>query len=299
MIRVLLLFVMCFICLGIQAQEFNLSVQVATPKLKQNDPKVFKTLENSIEDFFNDNKWTSHEYEDHEKIEGNFTLTILEETSATTFDAEIRLQSVRPVFSSNYKTPLINIVDRAVSFSYNEFQPVERSDNSFSDNLSSVLTFYVYMMLAYDYDSFSSLGGDQYFSKAQNVINVLPAGIGQGDKGWQSNGPDRNRYWMLENALNPRAKSFRINYYEYHRNSLDLMFSDADKAKAVMVSALTALRAVDKDFPNSMVIQTFADTKREEIVEIFKDANRGQQDKVYEIMTRLDPAQASLYGTIK
>lgn len=284
---------------SLQAQELDFSVQVITPKLQQVDPKVFVTLENTISEFLNNTKWTDNEYEDHEKIQGNFTLTILDEFSATNFAGEIRIQSLRPVFNSNYTTPLLNIVDKQVDFAYLEYQAVENSSNTYIDNLSSILTFYVYMILGYDYDSFSPLGGESFFQKAQGVVNSLPSAIAQSDNGWKSLGIDINRFYMLENVLNPKAKSFRSSYYDYHRSSLDEMHQDTEKSKAIMVSALTTIFDVNKRFPNSMIVRTFADTKREEIVEIFKDATRGQQEKVFEIMSTIDPSQSSLYREMK
>ena len=294
---ILLLFCLCFSKL-ISAQELNLDVKVSAPKLNLVDPKVFKTLELTIDEFLNNNQWTEHEYEPHEKIEGSFTLNILDEITANDFVGEIRIQTLRPVYNSSYKTPLINIVDKSVAFSYSEFQPLENSTNSYIDNLSSILTYYVYTILAYDYDSFEALGGEQYFQKAQNVINVLPSSLSTGDDGWRILGLDRNRYWLIENALSPRIRPLRAAFYEYHIKSLDMMYDDLERSIAIMQSTLATLDEVEDSYPNTYYVQAFADTKRDEIVNIFKGANKGQQTRVHEIMVNVDPAQSSLYEEI-
>lgn len=281
------------------AQEFNLDVQVTAPQTRLVDPKVFKTLETTLNEFLNNYKWSEDEYEPEERIEGSFSLIVLEENSQTSFRGEIRIQIIRPVYNSNYKTQILNIVDPLVSFGYTEYQPLENSVNSYVDNLSSIISYYAYMMLAYDYDSFAPMGGQDYFKKAQNVISVLPTNISLGDDGWKIIGTNNNRYWLLENALSPRMKDFRYGLYEYHRTSLDAMYDDPEKSKAIMVSVLNTLKTANKSYPQSTFIQTFTDTKRGEIVDIFKDASRGQQEKVFDIMSEVNPSQISLYNEIK
>lgn len=295
-LSILLLVVFCF---GKnQAQEMNITVQVKAPRLQLVDPKVFKTLEKEIYEFVNNTRWTDDEFEDFEKIEGNLNVTITEELSQTGFKADFFVQTVRPVFNSNYKTQVLNFVDKGVPFTYRELQPIENSFNNYIDPLSSLLTYYVYLMLGADYDTFEVYGGEDHFRTIQNIIAALPANVSKGT-GWDQQGNRRNRFWIMDNFVNPRMKPMRQAMYELHRLSLDEMHRDADKSRAIMVSALTTIDQVNRAVPNSAIVQMFADSKRSEIIEIFKGASRGQQTKVYEIMVRLDPAQASQYSDIK
>lgn len=282
----------------IQAQELNITVQVKAPRLQLVDPKVFQTLEKEVFEFLNNTKWTDDEYEDFEKIEGTLNITITEELSQTAFKADFFLQTLRPVFNSNYKTQLINWVDKGVAFTYREFQPIENSYNTYSDPFSSLLTYYVYLILGYDYDSYASMGGDQHFKTLQNIVTTIPPQLAE-NSGWDQQGNRRNRYWIMENMNNPRIRPLRQAMYEYHLQSLDKMAEDADKSRAVMLSALTTIDQVNNAVRNSAVVQMFADSKRLEIIEIFKGASRGQQTKVYNIMTDVDPAQASTYNSIR
>ncbi len=298
-ISLTLFFLFSIYSYSVLGQELNIKVQVSAPRLQTVDPKVFETLEREISEFLNNTRWTDDEFENFEKIEGNLNLTIVEELSPTSFFAELYIQTVRPVFSSNYKTQVLNILDNQVSFSYTELQPLENSYNSYTDNLSSILTYYVYIMLGFDYDTFSPLGGDQYFQVAKNIVSQVPPGAAGSGSGWESLSTDRNRYWLVENIFNPRIRPLRQAAYELHRLSLDTMSEDADRAKAILVSALTTIEQVNRSYPNTMIVQMFSDSKRDEIIEIFKGASRGQQSKVYDIMVSLDPAQASRYSEIK
>ena len=288
-----------FAALQLKAQELKINVNVSTPNLKLADPQIFADLENNVSEFLNNSRWTEDNFEDHEKIEGSLLITITEELSTTSFTADFVFQSLRPVFNSNYTSQVINYADKNVPFEYVERQPIRNSKDYYFDNLSSVLTFYAVTIIGFDYDSFSPFGGEPFFQRAQTVLNTIPDNVKGADDNWSLEGKRMNRFNMVENLLNPRIKPLRQALYEYHRLSLDTMVEDAEKAKAIMSSAITAIYQVDQDFPNSMLVQMFTDSKRLEIIEIFKGANRGEQTKVYDMMVKLDPSQSSEYNEIK
>lgn len=281
------------------AQELNISVSVKAPRVVNADPRVFITLEKEVSEFLNNTKWTDDEYEDQEKIEGNLNITIIADQSATSFTADFFIQSIRPVYNSNYKSPIINMVDNGISFSYQESQPIENNTNIYVDQLSSMLTYYAYMILGYDYDSFSPLGGDRYFALAQDVVNAIPSDNNAASRGWQSSGNRFNKFWRVENVMNPKVRPMRQALHEYYLAAMDQMTVDIDKSKAIMVSALTTIKGVNSSYPNSVAMQMFVDSKRDEIIEIFKGSSKGQQKKVYDIMVKLDPAQASEYNVLR
>jgi hypothetical protein len=284
--------------IALKAQELNVNVKVSAPRLNLVDPKVFQTLEKQISEFINNTKWTDDEFEPNERIEGNLNITITAENSATNFSADIYVQIIRPVFNSNYKSQVLNFVDK-VSFAYQEFQPIENSFNSYYDPLSSLLTYYAYMMLGADYDTYSLLGGDKYYQIAQKIVQSIPSNLTSMKIEWMSDGNNRNKYWMMENMMNPRVRPLRQAIYEYYINSMDKMHEDASRSRAIMLSALTTINSVHRSYPNSVVVPLFVDSKRNEIIEIFKGGGRGEQSKVYDIMVNLDPAQASQYNSIR
>jgi len=279
------------------AQDLNITVNVVAPNITATDPKVFDDLEQNITEFLNNTRWTDDEFEDYEKIEGSLKITISEELTTTAFTGDFFIQSLRPVFNSNYTTQLVNYVDQAVKFDYRERQPIRRSEDNYFDALSSILTFYALVMIAMDYDSFSPTGGDEYWQKANNLINSIPEGF-KDDK-WKNKIGEQNRFWLIENMTNPRVKPFRQAFYEYHRLSLDAMTIDPDKSKAIMTSAITAIGQVEKELPNNMVVQMFTDSKHLEIIEIYKDATRGEQEKITSIMISVDPSRADEYNGIR
>lgn len=296
--RQIILFFLMILSSSLLAQELKIDVKVNAPKLKLADPRVFQTLERSVSEFLNNTKWTSDEFETHEKIEGSLLITITEEYSTSSFVADIAVQGIRPVFNSNYTTLLFNRLDKDFKLEYEEMQSIEVSKGIYIDDFSSLLSFYVYLLLGMDYDSFSPLGGEQYFQIAESVLNAVPQNSVNA-AGWSLGGKKENRYWLMENLLNPRYRPYRQSTYEYHRLGLDVMSDDPDRGKAIMVSVLKEMDKVNDSYPNSIVLRNFLDSKRDEIIEIFKGGSRGQKNTVYNLMARLDPSQMSNYAVIR
>ncbi len=298
-LKYLLLVLSLWCSFSTSAQELKVTVTVSAPQLTNADQGTLETLENTISDFYNNTVFTNEEFEEHERIEVDFTVYITDDPSPNSFTADITFQSLRPVYKSNYKSPILNFVDKDVKFLYQDNQPVQNNSNSFTDDLSSMLTFYAKAILGYDYDTFSVNGGEAYFQNCQDIISRIPASVLASNPGWTKDGPNYSRYFFIENIFNPKIRNLRESFYDYHRLGLDIMNSDQDKALAIMTSAVTSIETVNRTFPNSMIVQLFADSKIDELVQVFRGGTKGQKDKVYKIMVIVDPARTAQYDQIK
>lgn len=294
-----ILFLGLLFIVDIQAQELNVNVTINTPKLQTADASVFEDLEREIAEFMNNQKWTNDAFEEEERIKAEIVITISDELSQTSFKAEVSIQSVRPVFGSNYETALMTHQDKDVIFTYNQFQPLEYTENVFTDNLTAVLAFYANIIIGMDYDSFSPFGGEPYFQKAQDIVNNIPPTIASQVPGWRSTDGNRNRYWIIENLLSPRTRPYRQAMYDYHRQALDVMHEDAGTGLAVMASAIAQVGEVNRSYPNAMIIQMFSNAKRTEVIEIFKGSSNQQKEQVVAVMQKVDPSSASEYRKMR
>lgn len=296
---IIIILALC-VAIVVEAQEFNARVTINTPQLQTADPKIFKTLETSIRDMFNNTKWTEDQFEQEELIQVTLTLNITEELSATAFKADLAINASRPVFNTNYETVIFNHQDQDIQFTYEEYQPVEFSKNVFQDNLSSILGFYAYTLLGLDYDSFSELGGDDHFQEAQNIVSTIPSNVAQSVGGWTSIETGQiNRYWLIENILNPRMIPYRKAMYLYHRGGLDRMADDLGSGVTACATAITQIAEAHKAYRNSMIIKIFALSKQTEILQIFIGAEQAQKQRVYRAMIQIDAANASNYNVIR
>jgi hypothetical protein len=286
----------------VQAQELNATVKVNYQQVQLVDPSVFATLEQAVTEFLNQ-KWTNDIYEIEERIDCNFILTLQKEISATSFEMNLAVQSSRPIFGTDQSTALLNTIDGYVTFDYEQFQPLQFSENRFDNNLTSILAFYVNIILGMDYDSFSPSGGEPYFQKAQEIVNNVPSGLYGTYLGWSSTDASnsrgsRNRYWIMENFLSPRMKPFRLGMYQYHRLGLDMMTQDVTQARAAIAEVINTIGQVDQSYPNAILTQLFLNAKRLEVIELFKRGTNTERTTVRQVMTRVDPANGAEYRNL-
>lgn len=281
--------------------ELNATVRISTPQLQRYDRKVFDQLETSLRDFLNNTKWTQDAFEPEERVKCNFILTISEEMDNNVFRGELAVQATRPVFGSGYETPLISHLDKDVVFTYEQNQPIEfLADATDNQNLPALFAFYTYVILGLDYDSFSLYGGDSYLLTAQQIVTNIQNSSTNNTPGWRpaDGGKNRNRYWIMENLLNPRVKPYRAAMYNYYLKGLDMFTIDMDKAKAVILQSLEEIDKVNTGYFNSMIIQMFANAKKDELVEMWKIGGRQQKERVIQIMTKIDPSNSQRYKEI-
>ena len=234
-----------------------------------------------MNNFLNNRKWTTDKFLPNEKIECNFLLNLDQTTETNVYTASLTIQAARPVFNSSYLSPIINFRDEDIIFKYVEFQQLEFNENRVSgtdalvSNLTAVFAYYAYMILGFDYDSFSLKGGDPYFQKAQNIVNNAPEG--RGITGWKAFDGIRNRYWLVENMLNSRYAIMHDIIYNYYRLGMDKLYEDEKAARDQMMNVFNLLNNFNNDNPNTMINQFFFQGKANELIKVFSKAP--QQDK--------------------
>ena len=177
------------------AQELNAQVIVNSDLVNQTNQQIFKTLERSLNEFMNTQVWTNQELLSQEKITCSFVFNLTGYNNDQ-FEATLQVQSQRPVFDSNYDTPILNFLDRDVVFSYQEFQPLFFNQSSFESNLVSLMSFYAFVILGLDADTFVENGGSENYERALQVVNLAQV---TSRKGWRPSDGTRNRFWMIDN----------------------------------------------------------------------------------------------------
>jgi hypothetical protein len=280
---------------NIFGQEFLSNITVNSQQVEGTDKRVYENMQTALQEFINNRIWTNYDFKASERIECNFLLTIVERPETDRFKATLNVVASRPVFKSAYNSPLMNYIDKDVEFFYVEFQPMEFQENTYNDNLTSIISYYLYMILALDFDSFSLQGGSQFFEKAESIVN---AAQNSGEKGWGSFEDPDNRYWLLENYMNNSYFKLRQFLYDYHRLGLDLMSEKADQGRSKISESLTYLQDVHNERPGLFALQLLIDAKRAEIINIFSEGNPREKSDAENIMKEIDPANSSEYSKI-
>ncbi len=289
------------------AQELNCTVKVMSDGIQGQgqDKEVFRSMQQAIADFMNTRKWTNDQYAPQEKINCNILINVTQTLPGVQngFAATITIQSSRPVYNSSYASQLVKHVDKDVQFSYNQFQPLEFNDNrvvgnnAYVSNLPAVLAYYAYLVIAFDYESFAPKGGQEYFKKAQNIVNNAPE-QGKTISGWKAVEGNHNRYWIVDQVLNPRFQALRSVWYSMHRDALDNMYKDPAESQKTILNSINTLSQLQKENPGSILLQFFFNAKSDEFASVIAQQPEANRGLYITMIGQIDVPNAQKYNSL-
>ena len=280
------------------AQELNARVNINYSSLSNTPTPVFQALQKDVTSFLNEHRWTNHTYDVNEKIECNVMITITDFNGVDKFIGTIQINQSRPIYYTSYNSPLLTFKesDNKLVFNYREGEPLEYVENHATSNLVQVLAYYANIILGYDYDTFSPLGGSEFFRKALRIaLTSQSAGL----EGWSAADNKQNsRYNLVDALLDKRFENLRLGQYHYHRLGLDAMPKDPDNARRKMLDALKYVQRSDRAKPNSLIVSLFFTAKSDEIVNVFSASPVPEKNEVLLILKEVDVANATKYQKI-
>lgn len=278
----------------IQAQQLNCTVKVNSDKLSNANQQVFKTLETSLNEFVNKTDWTGQSLKQNEKISCSMYITI-QSSNSDQFTATLQVQSSRPIYNSTYSSPVLNFNDKDFSFRYTEFENLLFNPTSFESNLVSVISFYSYIILGMDQDTFILESGDSNFEVAQNIANLAQQ---SGYKGWSQSDGNQNRYFLINDLLSGSFSTIRKSSLDYHLG-LDLMSKDLKLAKEKIKGTLLDLGKFNSSKPNAFLTRIFFDAKSDEILSVFSGGPSSNISDLVESLNKTSPLNSSKWEMIK
>lgn len=280
-----------------EGTELNCTVEVNSSKIQNVNKEIFNTLQQSITEYLNDTKWTDAQFAVNEKIVCKLLLVVNKYDQGTgKLEGELTIQSQRPVYNSSYLTTLINFKDTKVAFDYQEGDQLVFNEQDMESNLTAILNFYAYLIIAMDFDSFALNGGDPYYEKAANVVRMAQS---SGESGWKAFEDPKNRSAVLSAFTDKSTSPIREITYNYHRQGLDQMVVSVDKGRQTITKQFELLKNVYDAQPMSVCLSMFKDAKFDELVNIYSKANQNEKDEVYEILIGIYPAEQERLNKIK
>lgn len=273
------------------AQELQCKVNVRAEQVESTKRQIFRILEKDIQEFMNGQTWTDKNFKPEERINCDLVISI-NKRNDDNFQAQASIKSSRPVYGSDYNTNILNTRDKEFNFKYRENQKLNYIEGSFGSNLSSLLAYYAYIIIGFDFDTFSEKGGTPYFQKAENIVSTAQS---SSFKGWKSTGKDDNRYDFINQIMGTRFEKFRVALYKYHRKGLDVMHEDAKKGRLTIFESLKTLEQVHQAEPNSYLVNQFFEAKSNEIGKVFSKGEKNVKNQVFGLLEKLDPSNLSYY----
>lgn len=277
-----------------QAQQLNCTVTINTERLPNPNQQVFKTLQTSLSEFVNKTDWTGSVLKQNERINCSMYIT-LSSNNSDQFTGTIQVQSSRLIYNSTYSSPVLNYNDKDFNFRYIEYEPLLFNPSTFDSNLVSVISFYSYLILAMDADTFQMTGGNPYLETAQNIASVAQQG---GSKGWSQSDGVQNRYYLINDMTSPMYSDLRQTMFEYHRG-LDGMSTDLKASKEKIKAAIMILGRLNSVKPNAFLTRLFFDAKSDEIVSIFSGGPSIPVGDLTDMLNKVSPLNSTKWSQIK
>lgn len=283
-----------------QAQEILAEVRITTENVTIADRQLVQQMQNDMQTFLNTRSFTSQAYRPDERIRMRLFVGITAIPQNGQYVATARIVSSRPVYGTGFETNLLSFADRNFLFNYSPQTPIDFSENNFVGNLSSLLTFYAYLTIGVDQDSFSRLGGSPYYDRARNVLQNAASQTltNESDEAWKDAQP-RNRYWLLNNLQDPQLEAIRTGIYAYYRQGLDVFIEKPEDARTSIFTALQGVQKAALRRPGTLLVRAFFDTKADEIANIFRSATDVQQKQnLTNMLIEVDPTNTAKYQAI-
>lgn len=280
---------------GAAAQELNCQVTFNTDQIEGTNKQVFETLQQAVSEYMNTTVFTNAQFAANEKIDCRMFFTI-KEYKDDTFTGDLQVQSTRPVYNSSYTTTLINFKDTKLEFTYRENEPLVYSVNNMESQLTAILNFYAFLFLAVDFDSFAPNGGEPYFERLRQIVQMAQS---SGESGWKAFEDTKNRSAVLSGFTDAATSGIRKLLYDYHRTGLDNMSVSVDKGRAAVTESLGEIEKIYKAAPMSVMLSMFKDAKFDELVNIYSKAPAEERTKVYNLLQPIYPTEEKRLEEIK
>lgn len=277
------------------AQEFRATVEVNTQKIEGTNKSVFENLQEQLNTYMNETKFSDATFSPTEKIECRLFFTI-SEYADDRMKGDLQIQLIRPVYNSTYTTTLFNFKDTKVEFNFREGDPVTYNSQQPNDNLTAILDYYANLLLALDFDSFSPMGGQRFYERAQSIVQYQQS---SGETGWRTFDDTKNRAAVLNSYTDTNTSGIRNLLYNYHRKGLDEMVTSPDKGRAVITESLQEIKKIYDVAPMSVALSIFRDSKLDELVNVYSKAPETERTGVYDLLQPIYPTESTRLNNIK
>lgn len=296
--RFLALTLLIFVSLGAFlacGQEFRCNVEVNAQQLEGTNKSTFETLQEAINSYMNETKFSDATFSPIEKIECRMFFTVAE-YAENRVKCDLQIQLSRPVYNSTYTTTLFNFRDAKVEFEYTDGLPLIYNETQPDNNLTAILDFYANLMLGIDFDSFSPKGGQKFFDRAQSIVQQQQS---SGEVGWRTFEDTKNRAAVLNSYTESNTSGIRDLLYNYHRKGLDEMVTSPDKGRSVITESLQEIKKVYDNAPMSAALSIFRDSKLDELVNVYSKAPESERTSVYDLLQPIYPTESKRLNEIK
>lgn len=286
-------------CADVHAQELDARISINHSQVQGTDASVFDDLVQNLTRFVNERQWTSMQFYKNERIQCSFNITVTKyDKASNVFTCKAVVQANRPVYNASYTTTLYSNTDNDFNFEYAQFDQIQFNEEQVDNQLTALMAYYAYLIIGLDLDSFAPMGGEDVLQQCMNLTNNAQ---NLNYPGWKAFDSSRNRFAIINDYLDGAMKPFRQLQYDYYRNGLDVMATNADRGRAAITTALEEdLKKAHADRPLSLLPQIWTDYKRDELANIYRGkGTQKEKQSVYDILFGINASQNTAWEKIK
>lgn len=296
-----LLFFIALVLLGsdLHAQELQAKININHQQVQTTDKTVFENLQQTLEQFVNEQQWTALQFQENERIQCSFNITVTKyDAGSNRFTCTAMVQANRPVYNSSYNTTLYNNNDKHFDFEFVQHDQLNFNEEVIDNQLVALFAYYAYLIIGLDLDSFSPMGGTDVLQRCMNLTNNAQ---NLDFAGWKSFEDSRNRFAIINDYLDEAMKPFRQLQYDYYRQGLDEMAQNVERGRTNVTTTLeTNLKKVHEDKPLSLLPQIWTDFKKDELANIYKGkSTQKEKESVYDVLFGINASQNATWEKIK
>ena len=286
-------------CNKVAAQELNARITINHSQIQGTDNAVFDELQQTLTQFVNDRQWTALQFQKNERIPCSFNITVTKyDKSTNMFTCKAVIQATRTAYNSSYNTTIYSNQDNDFNFEYAQFDQLNFNEEAVDNQLTALMAYYAFLMIGINLDTFAPMGGEDVLQRCMNLANNCQ---NLNFPGWKAFDNDRNRFAIINDYLDGAMKPFRQLQYDYYRNGLDEMVTNADRGRTNISTAIEEnLKKCHEDRPMSLLPQIWTDYKRDELANIYKGkGTQKEKEQVYEILFGINASQNNAWQKIK
>ncbi len=286
-------------CNKVAAQELNARITINHSQIQGTDNAVFAELHQTLTQFVNDRQWTALQFQKNERIPCSFNITVTKyDKSTNMFTCKAVIQATRTAYNSSYNTTIYSNQDNDFNFEYAQFDQLNFNEEAVDNQLTALMAYYAFLMIGINLDTFAPMGGEDVLQRCMNLANNCQ---NLNFPGWKAFDNDRNRFAIINDYLDGAMKPFRQLQYDYYRNGLDEMATNADRGRTNISTAIEEnLKKCHEDRPMSLLPQIWTDYKRDELANIYKGkGTQKEKEQVYEILFGINASQNNAWQQIK
>lgn len=280
-----------FSIISVYSQEIDADVTVSAELVEQEYRFHVSTMQSDIERYINSQNFTGGEWEGP-AIPVKINIFLSGGYNGV-FNARMMIASQRYLYGQGEAVSVtLTLAESNWTFEFTRGAMLSHNPNRF-DRLSSMIDYYMYLIIGFDKDTYEELSGTPIYEKAKYVVQLAAGQNVDGFSLFYQPG-EFTKYSLVAELTDLRYETLRRLFFEYYYDGLDLMAEDPEAAISNLEAIISdmAIFKEKKMVGPSALLQAWFQTKANEIAETFKGR---MSEKLFGDLTYLDPTNTMIY----